>query len=141
MVSTTVIPKDRSHQLREQIKDLFRRATLGESLENCLLRLNQKLRGWGYFYRHAWGAKHVFAALDHYVWWTIFRWLRKKHHGVPVKRIVAQYGWRKPGQRMLRWRDGNVIPFELARIPVHHFKLGWMRPPDFAINIDGKPGA
>jgi hypothetical protein len=23
----------------------------------------------------AWGAKHVFSAVDHYVWWAIYRWL------------------------------------------------------------------
>lgn len=23
---------------------------------------------WGNFYRHAWGAKRVFTAIDHYVW-------------------------------------------------------------------------
>jgi RNA-directed DNA polymerase len=141
IVSTAVIPKDRSQRLREQIKDLFRRATIGKSLANRLLRLNRVLRGWGNFYRHAWGAKHVFVGIDQYVWWTIYRWLKKKHHGVGMNRLVARYGWRKASRRGLRWGDGKIVPVEMGRIPVHHFKLGWMRPPDFANNTDGKPGA
>ena len=131
-VCLTVIPKDRSHQLRETIKDLFRRPTLGTSLAERLHILNPRLRGWCNFYRHAWGAKHVFSALDHYVWWSIFRWLRKKHDRVGVKRLKARYGWGYPGKRSLKWRDGDVVPFECAHVTVERFKLGWMRPSAFA---------
>src|SRR5580692_9630026 len=68
-VSAAVIPKDRSQRLREAIKNLFRRNTLGTALAERLRILNPLLRGWGNFYRHTWGAKHVFSGLDHYVWW------------------------------------------------------------------------
>jgi group II intron reverse transcriptase/maturase len=64
LVSTSVIPKERSHRLRERIKDLFGGNTTNRSLADRLRRLNPMLRGWCYFYRHAWGAKHVFSALD-----------------------------------------------------------------------------
>ena len=90
------------------------------------------LRGWCYFYRHAWGAKHVFSALDHYVWWTTLRWLRKKHEHPAMRSLAARYGWKKPGGRTLRWRDGNVTPFEAARVPVRQFKIGWVKAPHFA---------
>lgn len=140
-VSTAVIPKDRSQRLREAIKNLFRRETLGTELAERLRILNPMLRGWCYFYRHAWGAKHVFAGIDHYVWWVIYRWLRKKHPRAAMKRLAARYGWRKPGRRALRWRDGDVVPFELARVRVGRFSLGWMRPPDFVTHVEGKPGA
>ena len=86
MVSTTVIPKERSQRMRRRIKQLFRYNTVGQSLANQLRRLNPVLRGWCNFYRHAWGAKRVFGALDTYVWWTIFRWLQKKHHRVADRR-------------------------------------------------------
>ena len=131
LVSTAVIPKARSQRLREVIKNLFRRSTLGTSLAERLRILNPTLRGWCNFYKHAWGAKHVFDGIDHYVWWTIYRWLREKHRGVAMKRIAARYGWRKPAKRTLRWRDGAAVPFELARVTVARFKLGWMRPADF----------
>ncbi len=140
LVSAAVIPKDRSHRLRERIKDLFQRSTLTESLKNRLEHLNPILRGWCNFYRHAWGAKHVFDAIDHYVWWTIYRWLRKKHPTTTMKELKRRYVRRKPGCRSLKWCDGNVQPFELSATPVHYFKLGWLRPPRFAI-ADGEPGA
>ena len=132
LVSTTVIPKDRSHRLRERIKDLFRAKTTNRSLADRLQKLNPMLRGWAYFYRHAWGAKHVFSGLGSYVWWTILRWLRKKHDRAAMKILAARYGWKKPGGRGLRWRDGDVTVFDIAGVSVRQFKLGWLKGPDFA---------
>jgi RNA-directed DNA polymerase len=132
MVSRAVIPKDRSHHLRERIKHLFRRDTLRADLASRLRVLNPLLRGWSSFYRHAWGAKRVFNAIDHYVWWTILRWLRKKHERVHVKTLWSRYGWRKPSGRMLRWKDGDVTPFEMASVRVGRFRLAWQHPPHFA---------
>jgi RNA-directed DNA polymerase len=137
MVSTAVVPRDRGHRLRELIKDLFRRRTTGASLEERLQKLNPILRGWASFYRHAWGAKRVFETLDHYVWWTIFRWLKKKHARVSTARIWARYACRNPGG----WRDGSTVLFQMARVRVCWFKLGWLKPPPFAMTIDGEPGA
>ena len=102
--------------------------------------LNPLLRGWANFYRHAWGAKHVFVSLDHYVWWSILRWMRKKHRRASRMSLRRRYGWKKPGQRTMRWRDGTVVPFELGRLRVEPFSLGFLRPPRFA-NIYGEPGA
>lgn len=87
MVSTAVVPKDRSQLFRERIKRLFKKATTGLSLGDRLRILNPMLRGWSNFYRHAWGAKKVFNFLDHYTWWTIARWLKKKH-GVSLPRLA-----------------------------------------------------
>jgi RNA-directed DNA polymerase len=132
LVSTALIPKDRSKQFRQRIKDLFGRNTIGSSLEDRLQKLNPMLRGWCNFYRHAWGAKRIFTALDNYLWWTILRWLRKKHPRVSMKKLRARYGWHKPGGRALKWRDGQTVPFEAARVRVRHFELGWQKAPSFA---------
>jgi group II intron reverse transcriptase/maturase len=140
MGSTTVIPKDRSQRLRDRIKDLFRRETIGTSLADRLHKLNPLLRGWGNFYRHAWRASRVFSSLDHYVWWTIARWLRKKHQRPAWKRLFQRYGWRKPGRRSTKWKDGDVTLFELRGLRVAPFRLYWQRPPAFA-KLSGEPGA
>ncbi len=128
LVSTSVVPRDRSQRLREIVKDLFRRKRLGQTLEEQLRRLNPLLRGWGNFYRHAWGAKRVFARLDNYVWWTIFGWLKKLHPRTAIRRLFARYGRRDPAG----WRDGRQTCFTMARLTVEQFKLGWLRPPRFA---------
>jgi RNA-directed DNA polymerase len=138
--STTVIPKDRSQGVRERIKNLFRRSTIGTSLVSRLRQLNPLLRGWGNFYRHAWGASRVFSGLDNYVWWTIARWLRKKHRRPAWSQLFRRYGWRKPGRRSMRWQDGNVRPFELSRLRVERYRLSWETPPAF-VKLSGEPGA
>ena len=94
MVVATLVPRTASHKLRERIKDLFRNVTFGKSLADRLQNLNPLLKGWSNFYCHAWGAKRVFASLDHYVWWTILRWLRKKHRHVSLATLVRRYGKR-----------------------------------------------
>ena len=126
------IPKEKSQKLRRTVKHIFRRETIGDSLANRLRLLNPILRGWGYFYRHTWTASRVFSKLDFYVWWTILRWVRKKHPNLKRKAISERYCWRKPGGRALYFRDGAVVPFELQRIPTRVFRIGWTRPPAFA---------
>src|SRR5271170_6559323 len=74
---------------------IFDRSTMVATLDNRLRLLNRLLRGWGNFYLHAWGANCVFAALDHHVWWTITRWLHKKHPS--AIRVVRHQQGSDPG--------------------------------------------
>lgn len=136
VVSATVVPRDRSQRLREIVKDLLRGSWTEPTLAEKLRQLNPLLRGWGNFYRHAWGAKRVFGSLDSYVWWTIFRWLRKRHRRVARQRLFARYGRRQPSN----WGDGKRSLFMVARLCVEQFRLGWLRPPPFAQTY-GEPGA
>lgn len=141
LVSTSVIPREKGQRLRDRIKDLFRANTTRNSLADRLRKLNPMLRGWAYFYRHAWGAKHVFSSLDNYVWWTILRWLRKKHSNARATHMTRRYAWREPGSRTLRWRDDGVVLLAMRSVRVQWFKLGWAKPPLFAQTIRGEPGA
>jgi len=132
LTSRLVIPKDRSQRLRRNIELTFDRSTITETLESRLKRINPILRGWGNFYRHAWGAKRVFTAIDNYVWWTIKRWLQKKHPDTKIDKLAAQYGWHKPRQKALRWRDGGTVPVPLAAIRVVRYRLGSDPGPHYA---------
>jgi RNA-directed DNA polymerase len=125
------IPKEKSQRLRRAVKKIFRRATVGDTLASRLELLNPILRGWGYFFRHTWMASRVFDKLDFYVWWTILRWLRKKHPSLGSKALFKRYCWRKPGKRSFYFRDGASVPFELKRIKNKAFRMGWIRPPAF----------
>ena len=69
-------------------------------------------------------AKRVFAAIDHHVWGTILRWLRKRHPRVRMRDLARQYGWHKPRQRALKWRDGGLVPLPLAAIRVVRYHPG-----------------
>ena len=127
-----VIPKDRSQHLRRQIKGLFASSTTNDRLAERLQRLNPVLLGWANFYRHAWGAKHVFGFTDHYVWWTILRWLHKKHPNTPMRALAKQYGWRKPRGRTLRWQDGGISPAQQTAIRVRPYMAGIDPGPGYA---------
>ncbi len=121
-VSKITIPKDRSRRLRERIKIIFKRNTCNQPLERRLRKLNPVIRGWGYFYCHAWGAKSVFAQLDAHVWRTIYRWLRKKHPRTGYRKLAKRYGYRLPGKRSIRWCGGIIAPFNLVSIPVRRYR-------------------
>jgi RNA-directed DNA polymerase len=131
LVSTAVIPKDRSQRMREVVKRIFWRATTHLSLANRLREMNPQLRGWCNFYRHAWGAKHVFSSLDHYVWKTILRWLRKKHQRAPIRKLLAQYAYRRPGRRSRFWFDGTTAAFRASSVRVGRYMRRKERAPDF----------
>ena len=132
MVPRLVIPKERTQRLRRTITAILSGSAVNETLQNRLQRLNPVLRGWGNFYRHAWGAKRVFAAIDHHVWWTILRWLRKKHPRVSMRDLSAQYGWHKPRRRTLYWRDGPTVPVALAALRVVRYQQGSDPGPSYA---------
>ena len=137
--STTLVPRDRSQLLRRRIKDLFRRNTVGQSLKWHLIQLNAILRGWAYYYRHASGAKRVFGRLDDYVWWTIYRWLRKGHPKTGRRALVARYARRLPGRRSFHWHQGGVVCFRMASVRVERYRFEWAHPPAFASRMMESP--
>lgn len=137
-VSTAVIPKERSQKIRDRISELFDSRTVVKSLADRLRLLNPILRGWSNFYRHAWGAKKVFDFIDTHVWWTIFRWLKKKHRRVQVARLLKQYGFRRPGRASIHWKDGTHVLFRASTVHVGPYELP--RRTAFAIH-HGEPGA
>jgi group II intron reverse transcriptase/maturase len=138
-VSTTLIPKKRSQRLRALIKAHLSSSTTQHCLARRLRLLNPVLRGWSNFYRHAWGAKRVFTCLDHYLWWTILRWLRRKHPQTSMRKLAKRYGWRMPAGRMLRWQDEGVRPFSMAAVVVKPFRLAWQRPASFTVKSTESP--
>jgi len=141
LVSTTVIPRERSQEFRRRIKGQFRYHSVKRSLCDQLRELNPVLRGWSNFYRHAWGASSVLHQLDYYVWRTIYRWLRKKHQGANLHALKARYGrLQKPGVRSIKWCHGSETLFEMGKTTVEPYWLAWERPPHYAIHR-GEPGA
>jgi group II intron reverse transcriptase/maturase len=140
-VSTTRIPKEKGIKLRETVKRLLKRNRINLTLETIIGQLNPVLRGWANFYRHAWGAKQVFSAIDNYVWWSLYRWLRKKHPNMARKRLVARFAERKSGRGTLHWGSTRQRLFQMTTVKVEWYHLGWLRPPHFATKIYGEPGA
>ena len=62
------------------------------------------IRGWCTYFRHG-VSKSVFGYLDHFAWWRIVGWLRKRHMGLNWGTISRRY---LPGWEI---RDGRVEMF------------------------------
>ena len=135
------IPKEVVNDFRWRIKKVLRRQTQRRSLERMLREINPILRGWAGYYRYCIGAKRILSALDWYVDYRLWLWLRGKHKRVPKRKLSAL--WRQvsrahPGTRV--WAEGSVEQHRMAYVPVLRYELKWMKPPDFA-KAFGEPDA
>jgi RNA-directed DNA polymerase len=107
--------------VKRRVKALTRQST-SLSLGQLLYQLNPLLRGWTNYFRHA-ASKHTFSYLDHFTWWRVVRWLRKKHR---------RLSWTRLRRRHLRnWeiRDGKVTLFHPASVRVERYRYRGTRIP------------
>ena len=78
-----------------------------------LIRLNQIMRGWANYFRHA-ACKRTLGRLAHFVWWRVIRWLRALHR------------WRwKDVRRAFTTQSGRWKPVTAGGIEL--FSLGTVR--------------
>jgi RNA-directed DNA polymerase len=83
-----------------------------------LTRLNQVMRGWTNYFRHA-ACKRTLSRLFHFVWWRVIRWLRTLH----------RWTWKDVRRRFTtpegRWKpiamDGIAL-FNPAAIPITRYR-------------------
>ncbi|EUA04348.1 group II intron, maturase-specific domain protein [Mycobacterium kansasii 824] len=66
--------------LTDKVRNLTRRHK-HRTLADLLRRLNPVLRGWCNYFQHG-VSKRTFDYLDHFTWWRVMTWLRKRHHGL-----------------------------------------------------------
>ncbi len=135
------IPKEVVNDFRRRIKKMLRRQTQVRSLESMLREINPILRGWAGYFRYCIGAKRILSALDWYVDYRLWLWLRSKHKRVPKRKLTAI--WRRtsrvhPGTRV--WAEGSAEQHRMAYVQVQRFELKWMKAPDFA-KAFGEPDA
>lgn len=92
--------------------------TSQQDLGDTLIRLNQILRGWTNYFKHA-IASRTFNHLHQYVWWRIVRWQRTRH----------RWKW-KDVRRWLttptgRWKpinaDGTEL-FNASAVPIRRYR-------------------
>jgi RNA-directed DNA polymerase len=103
------------------LKSKVRALTFRKSQQNpgtVLIRINQIMRGWANYFRHA-ACKRTLNSLSHFVWWRVIRWLRTLH----------RWTWKDVHRRFTthtgRWRpitmDGTAL-FNLATVPVTRYR-------------------
>jgi len=108
--------------IKRRVKALTRHNTISLSLPQLLYHINPLLRGWTSYFRHA-ASKRTFGYLDHFTWWRVVRWLRKKH---------KRPSWKRMKRRELRnWKIGEagVQLFRPHRVPVERYRYRGSRIP------------
>lgn len=87
-----------------KVRKLTRRAC-HRTLAALLRRLNPVLRGWCNYFRHGVSSR-TFNYVDHFAFWRVVGWLRKRHLGLNMYTLVRRFlpGWtiREGGIELLR---------------------------------------
>lgn len=92
------------------------------TLGDLLISVNRMLRGWCNYFRHGVSAR-TFGYLDHYTWWRIFGWLRKRHAGLNKGTLVRRH---LPGWEI---RDGHIEMFRPQQIAIVRYRYRGARIP------------
>jgi RNA-directed DNA polymerase len=102
--------------LKDKIRALTHRTSQWPP-RDTLIRLNQIMRGWANYFKHA-VCKHTLDALDDFVWHRVIRWQKKLHRWKwkdVRRRLTGPHGrWRRPSA------DGIEL-FNLASVPVTRY--------------------
>jgi RNA-directed DNA polymerase len=105
----------------QKVRSLTARAkhrTLGE----LLISVNRVLRGWCNYFRHGVSAR-TFSYLDHFTWWRIFGWIRKRHAGLNKGTLVHRH---LPNWEM---RDGQMEMFRPQKVSITRYRYRGARIP------------
>lgn len=95
------------------------KAAQSMSAADLIAELNPKIRGWATYHRHVVSSK-TFTRVDHAIFWSLWRWARRRHPGKPshwLKRKYFEsfqgYTWTFFGER--RSDEGQPIKCWLSR--------------------------
>jgi RNA-directed DNA polymerase len=92
--------------------------TSQQDLGTVLIRLNQIMRGWANYFKHA-EAKHTFKMLENFAWRRVIRMLMARYHRAWTdvrRRLVTPTGrWRRPEA------DGIEL-FNIATVSVRRYR-------------------
>ena len=105
----------------DKVRQLTRRAS-HRTLADLLRRLNPVLRGWCAYFQHG-VSKRTFSYLDHFAFWRIVGWLKKRHPGLGMRTLVRRL---LPGWRI---RAGGIEFFRAWQVPVTRYRYRGTRIP------------
>jgi RNA-directed DNA polymerase len=92
------------------------------TLADLLRLLNRVLRGWCNYFRVGVSAQ-TFRYLDHYTWWRVVGWVRKRHHGLSWGELIRRH---LPGWEI---RDGHTELFRPQTVATIRYRYRGSRIP------------
>jgi RNA-directed DNA polymerase len=92
----------------DKIRTLTRRRN-HRTLADLLRRLNPVLRGWCTYFRHGVSSR-TFGYIDHFAFWRIVGWLRKRHLGLNMHTLVRRFlpGWQIGAEGIEMFRPETI---------------------------------
>lgn len=98
----------------DKVRTLTRRAS-HRTLADLLRRINPVLRGWCTYFRHGVSSR-TFGYVDHYAFWRIVGWLRKRHPRLNMHTLVRRFlpGWKIRAEGIEFFR-ANTVAIERYR--------------------------
>lgn len=104
-----------------RVRQLTRR-TRHRTLAALLSRLNPVLRGWCNYFRHGVSSR-TFSYVDHFAFWRVVGWLRKRHLGLNMHALVRRL---LPGWRI---HEGGVEMFRPYKVAIVRYRFRGTRIP------------
>ena len=101
-----------SKQALASVMDKVRKLTQRRrhrTLANLLRQLNPVLRGWCNYFRHGVSSR-TFGYIDHFAFWRVVGWVRKRHAGLNMGTLVRRFlpGWQIRAGRFELFRPEAV---------------------------------
>jgi RNA-directed DNA polymerase len=92
------------------------------TLGDLLISVNRVLRGWCNYFRHGVSAR-TFSYLDHFTWWRIYGWIRKRHAGLNQGNLVRRH--------LPNWeiRHGSIEMFRPQKVAITRYRFRGARIP------------
>lgn len=118
--------------LMDKVRRLTRRKR-HRTLAALLRRLNPVLRGWCSYFRHGVSSR-TFNYVDHFAFWRIVGWLKKRHVGLNMHVLVRRY---LPGWRI---SDGGIEMFRPYQVNIERYRYrGAKIPTPWSSTTTGPP--
>lgn len=105
----------------DKVRTLTRRAK-HRTLADLLRRLNPTLRGWCTYFRHGVSSR-TFGYVDHFAFWRVVGWLRKRHLGLNMHTLVRRF---LPGWQV---RAGGIELFRPTTVTIDRYRYRGARIP------------
>jgi len=104
-----------------KVRSLTRR-NRHRTLADLLRQVNPVLRGWCNYFKHG-VSKRTFSYVEHFAWWRIVGWLRKRHLGLNWGTLVRRF---LPGWKI---SEGRVELFRPTKVAVTRYRYRGTRIP------------
>ncbi|MGE0067875.1 MAG: reverse transcriptase domain-containing protein [Microbacteriaceae bacterium] len=110
--------------IMDKVRTLTRRRA-HRTLADLLRRINPTLRGWCNYFRRGVSSR-TFNYIDHFAFWRIVGWLKKRHVGLNMHTLVRRYlpGWRIH-ERGIEMFHPNTVAIERCRYRGANIPTPW----------------